>query len=212
LTCVLWSDAMSQAVVPAAAPSRTVCVETLSKYFVVPDLLCSVHPFLHDAANRSVSTDQTRSLTVPDIPSYSIYTGGVSSPLAGSGGASGGGVSNSRRCPSTSCVDFVSEYQRPEHRGRWDAVVTCFFLDTAKNPLEYIRTIAHCLKPGTGVWINTGPLLWHEATGAPPYDCLQLTAQELLQATELAGHCAIQQQNYIYNLITHLFSFESRAA
>ena len=48
---------------------------------------------------------------------------------------------------------------------------------------EYIRTIAHCLKPGTGVWINTGPLLWHQAAGAP-YDCLQLSQEELLQVRD----------------------------
>jgi hypothetical protein len=77
-----------------------------------------VHPFLHDAANRLVSTDQTRPVLVPDVSPYRICN---------------------CRSPSTSCAEFVSEYQRPEHRERWDAVVTCFFLDTAKNPLDYIR-------------------------------------------------------------------------
>ena len=41
-----------------------------------------------------------------------------------------------------------------------DAVLTCFFLDTAKNIFQYIETIAACLKPG-GCWINLGPLLYH---------------------------------------------------
>jgi carnosine N-methyltransferase len=44
----------------------------------------------------------------------------------------------------------------------WDCVVTCFFLDTAKNVIEYIEIIKNILKPG-GIWINFGPLLYHYA-------------------------------------------------
>jgi hypothetical protein len=32
--------------------------------------------------------------------------------------------------------------------GAWDAVVTCFFIDTAHNIVEYIEIIARILKPG----------------------------------------------------------------
>ncbi|GJY96469.1 S-adenosyl-L-methionine-dependent methyltransferases superfamily protein [Tanacetum coccineum] len=46
--------------------------------------------------------------------------------------------------------------------GAWDAVVTCFFLDTAHNIVEYIEIISKVLKDG-GVWINLGPLLYHFA-------------------------------------------------
>jgi carnosine N-methyltransferase len=38
--------------------------------------------------------------------------------------------------------------------------VTCFFLDTAHNVIEYIERIAAILKPG-GLWVNLGPLLYH---------------------------------------------------
>ncbi|WVY94971.1 hypothetical protein V8G54_034059 [Vigna mungo] len=44
----------------------------------------------------------------------------------------------------------------------WDAVVTCFFIDTAHNIVEYIEIISKILKDG-GVWINLGPLLYHFA-------------------------------------------------
>ncbi|KAJ2916233.1 hypothetical protein MD484_g4196, partial [Candolleomyces efflorescens] len=44
--------------------------------------------------------------------------------------------------------------------GQWDAVLTCFFIDTAKNIVNYLRIIHQILAPG-GVWINLGPLLWH---------------------------------------------------
>ncbi|KAK0583633.1 hypothetical protein LWI29_000571 [Acer saccharum] len=46
--------------------------------------------------------------------------------------------------------------------GVWDAVVTCFFIDTAHNIVEYIEIISRILKEG-GVWINLGPLLYHFA-------------------------------------------------
>ncbi|RVW37827.1 Carnosine N-methyltransferase [Vitis vinifera] len=46
--------------------------------------------------------------------------------------------------------------------GVWDAVVTCFFIDTAHNIVEYIEIISRILKDG-GVWINFGPLLYHFA-------------------------------------------------
>ncbi|KAG6830182.1 hypothetical protein H0H87_008958 [Tephrocybe sp. NHM501043] len=46
------------------------------------------------------------------------------------------------------------------HAGEWDAILTCFFIDTAKNIVNYLRIIHRILAPG-GVWVNLGPLLWH---------------------------------------------------
>lgn len=57
--------------------------------------------------------------------------------------------------------DFVEIYGKQE--AEWDCVVTCFFLDTAANPIEYIEIIYQILKPG-GMWINLGPLLYHWAS------------------------------------------------
>lgn len=37
--------------------------------------------------------------------------------------------------------------------------MTCFFIDTAKNIIDYLNVIYQVLKEG-GVWINLGPLLW----------------------------------------------------
>ena len=42
----------------------------------------------------------------------------------------------------------------------FDSVVTCYFIDTANNIIEYIETIYNILKIG-GLWINFGPLLYH---------------------------------------------------
>jgi hypothetical protein len=61
---------------------------------------------------------------------------------------------------SMAAGEFVEVYYRQvEH---WDALLTSFFIDTAKNILLYIRTFAAIIRPG-GFWANVGPLLWHFA-------------------------------------------------
>lgn len=56
--------------------------------------------------------------------------------------------------------EFIEIYgKQPEE---WNSVVTCFFIDTANNIIDYILTLHKCLKKG-GVWINFGPLLYHYA-------------------------------------------------
>ena len=42
----------------------------------------------------------------------------------------------------------------------FDSIVTCYFIDTANNIIEYIEIIHNILKVG-GLWINFGPLLYH---------------------------------------------------
>ena len=42
----------------------------------------------------------------------------------------------------------------------FDSIVTCYFIDTANNIIQYIETIHNILKIG-GLWINFGPLLYH---------------------------------------------------
>ena len=39
----------------------------------------------------------------------------------------------------------------------WDSIVTCFFIDTAHNVMDYLVTINKILKIG-GLWANIGPL------------------------------------------------------
>jgi carnosine N-methyltransferase len=48
----------------------------------------------------------------------------------------------------------------PDHAGQWDSVVSVFFIDTARNIVNYLQTIWGLLNEG-GVWVNLGPLLWH---------------------------------------------------
>ncbi|PRP86907.1 hypothetical protein PROFUN_03655 [Planoprotostelium fungivorum] len=97
-------------------------------------------PFIHQASNVINDDDQTRPIRIPDVvPSKILTTGGNFSMSAG---------------------EFVETYQH--QKGEWDCVVTCFFIDTAKNIIEYIQVIYDILRVG-GTWINLGPLLYHYA-------------------------------------------------
>ncbi|XP_059664823.1 uncharacterized protein LOC132311108 [Cornus florida] len=101
----------------------------------------TIYPWIHSNCNSLSDSDQLRSVSIPDIHPASA---GITEGFSMCGG------------------DFVEVYSDPSQVGVWDAVVTCFFLDTAHNIVEYIEIISRILKDG-GVWINLGPLLYHFA-------------------------------------------------
>jgi hypothetical protein len=58
--------------------------------------------------------------------------------------------------------DFTAIYSNISRKTSFDAVVTCFFIDTAKGDvLTYLAIIANVLREG-GIWINAGPLHYHQ--------------------------------------------------
>ena len=75
--------------------------------------------------------------------------------------------------------DFVRLYGS-QRSTSYDVVVTCFFLDTATNVLEYLAILSNILRKG-GQWINIGPLQWH--TNA----YLQPAADELKKLIPIFG-------------------------
>ncbi|KAH7285708.1 hypothetical protein KP509_33G042200 [Ceratopteris richardii] len=101
----------------------------------------AIHPWIHSNCNMISDAIQLQTVYFPDLhPGSAGITDGFS------------------MCAG----DFVEVYSHSSQEGMWDAVVTCFFIDTAHNIVEYIEIIARILKPG-GVWINLGPLLYHFA-------------------------------------------------
>lgn len=74
--------------------------------------------------------------------------------------------------------DFVSLFG--DSSGAFDAVVTLFFIDTARNMVAYLAAIHAALRPG-GVWINLGPLLY----GTAPW--IELSLDEVLRLAEAVG-------------------------
>jgi len=90
--------------------------------------------------------------------------------------------------------EFVEVYGRPAQAGAWSAVVTCFFIDTAHNIIEYLETMFRLLEPG-GVWINVGPLHYHFAdnvvlrdeTFPVPVVSIELTLREVVAIATRVG-------------------------
>lgn len=75
----------------------------------------------------------------------------------------------------------------------FDAVVTCFFIDTAHNVLQYLEVIHAVLKPG-GVWIHLGPLLWHWADGSWSELSVELSLADVRQAALLTGFTPLHHE------------------
>jgi carnosine N-methyltransferase len=128
---------------------------------------CTLHPYLHHALNHRSRADMLRAVRVPDVcPAEYV-------DLLSSTGF------------SMAAGDFVELFGDSEQRGQWDAVVTCFFVDTAHNIVEYVRVIFAALKPG-GVWLNLGPLLYHFAETRGEAS-IELELDELLRVVERVG-------------------------
>lgn len=100
----------------------------------------SLYPYLHSFSNSRSASDLLAPVPIPDVlPSD---------------------VEDSQGDFSFASGDFLQVYAAPSERGTWDAVATCFFIDTARNVVDYLEMIWRLLKPG-GVWVNCGPTLWH---------------------------------------------------
>ncbi|XP_024524329.1 carnosine N-methyltransferase [Selaginella moellendorffii] len=117
-----------------------ICSSFILNQTVEPDEF-EMHPWIHSNCNKISDKDQLQSVRFPDVhPGSAGITEGFS------------------MCAG----DFLEVYGHESQTGAWDAVVTCFFIDTAHNVVDYIEVIHKVLKPG-GVWINLGPLLYHFA-------------------------------------------------
>ncbi|OIW14421.1 hypothetical protein TanjilG_20867 [Lupinus angustifolius] len=87
----------------------------------------TIYPWIHSNCNSLSDSDQLRPVSIPDIHPASA---GITEGFSMCGG------------------DFVEVYSDSSQAGTWDAVVTCFFLDTAHNIIEYIEIISKILKDG----------------------------------------------------------------
>lgn len=131
------------------------------------------HPYVLDGMANEV--DSQRRFDVVRFPDV-VPTFGTTTTCSSS--------SNISSCGSLSYTvgSFVGtddEYYQRQRVGQFDAIVTCFFIDTATNIYEYLETIRALLRPGSGVWINVGPVQWHHnAVLRPSVDELQ----DLLEA------------------------------
>jgi hypothetical protein len=88
--------------------------------------------------------------------------------------------------------DFVGIYgaENRERQEVYDGVVTCFFIDTGQDVIEYINTIHHVLRKG-GIWINLGPLHYHSKQAVP------YSFNHLLEIIELSGFHVLEESKVI---------------
>ncbi|KAF3042809.1 hypothetical protein E8E11_007692 [Didymella keratinophila] len=114
----------------------------------------SIAPFAFSCSNHLSRADQFQAFAVPDIhPGTALAT------------STGSQVPAHERM-SMATGDFCVLYSSPDYKETFDAVATIFFIDTAPNIIRYIEAVRNCVKAG-GIWINLGPLLWHQAPKGP---------------------------------------------
>ena len=103
----------------------------------------TIQPFIHILSNLFNFESAFRKLLIPDENIKEELLKSETGSLYMEGG------------------DFISTYKNKLNF--YDSIVTCFFIDTAYNIIEYIETIYNTLKVG-GIWINIGPLLYHHTS------------------------------------------------
>uniref|UniRef100_A0A915EHX1 carnosine N-methyltransferase n=1 Tax=Ditylenchus dipsaci TaxID=166011 RepID=A0A915EHX1_9BILA len=98
----------------------------------------TIYPYVMEFSNSWSYTDQLRPIKFPDVSTL---------------------LHSERKNVFSMCAgDFLQAYEKEGEK--FDCVATVFFLDTAANPITYIRTIHRILKTG-GIWVNFGPLTYH---------------------------------------------------
>ncbi|KAM6501500.1 N2227 domain containing protein [Amanita muscaria] len=122
----------------------------------------TIYPYVHSFSNIPNSRAMLRPIKIPDVLTSDLPSTADFSLVAG---------------------DFEEVYgssvgPTEPHAGQWDAILTCFFVDTAKNVINYLRIIHKILSPG-GIWINLGPLLWHWENNDTNDPSIELTLEEV---------------------------------
>ncbi|KAL5478532.1 hypothetical protein ACEPAI_2716 [Sanghuangporus weigelae] len=131
----------------------------------------TIYPYVHSLSNIPNREALLRPITIPDALPSGIPRGVNFSLVAG---------------------DFEEVYGTDDHdedepqTGQWNAIMTCFFIDTAKNVINYLRIIHKILAPG-GVWINLGPLLWHWENNTTNDISIELDLEEVKSLCKRMG-------------------------
>ncbi|KAN0065054.1 hypothetical protein ACQY0O_001549 [Thecaphora frezii] len=130
----------------------------------------TIYPYVHSSSNWRTASHMLRPVCIPDVLPSELPPTSDFSMTAG---------------------EFCEVYSKPDERASWNAVATCFFIDTARNVVRYLETLNHLLPVG-GYWINAGPLLWHfEGSGGQQAGAddlsIELTLDELLHLCTKMG-------------------------
>ncbi|KAI0249331.1 N2227-like protein [Lactifluus subvellereus] len=139
-------------------------------FFVLYSKSHTIYPYAHFLSNVPNRAATLKRVQIQDVLPSDLPPGSNFPPVAG---------------------DFKEVYGQQDGEadpnepsaGLWGAILTCFFTDTAKNIVDYLRIIHRILSP-RGIWINLGPLLWHfeEDTTSDPSVELYLEEVKALAA------------------------------
>ncbi|KAI8914355.1 N2227-like protein-domain-containing protein [Gorgonomyces haynaldii] len=140
-----------------------------------------IFPWIHTFSNLTSQSSQLKCVKIPDFV--------VKEPNADF---------------SMTAGDFTEIYSMQSQENQWDVIVTCFFIDTAKDVFEYLQVMKHCLKNG-GRWINLGPLLYHFEGDQSTYS-IEYTLEEVKQMSASLG---FDIQNESFTESTYSSSQES---
>lgn len=94
-----------------------------------------IQPYALNTCNRFKMKDHVRQTPVPEHP--------VTEALL----------------PAIQLGDFLHLYDSAAELASYDALLTAFAVDSTWNIFRFVRTAAHCVKPG-GLWANFGPLAY----------------------------------------------------
>lgn len=138
--------------------------------------LLEFFPFVHDPLlNQRSHAARFRGVAAPDGEARRLAARQWAAAAAAAAGSS----------PSSSLSLEVGGLlaHAAARPGGYDAVVTCFFVDTGRHPLDYLWAIRRLLCPG-GYWVNLGPLNYHAQL---PEGGVQLTLEDLEWAAAEMG-------------------------
>ncbi|KAI8979511.1 N2227-like protein-domain-containing protein [Mycotypha africana] len=124
-----------------------------------------IYPFIHSFSNIKSDQKQLTPIKIPDVVPADLPSTVDFSMVAG---------------------DFTEIYIQDSNIGAWDVIVTCFFMDTAKNIIEYMEVIHKALKPN-GKWINIGPLLYHFEDSSSGDSSIELSLESVKKVAQDIG-------------------------
>ncbi|KAI8883285.1 N2227-like protein [Backusella circina FSU 941] len=125
-----------------------------------------IYPFIHSFSNIKSDEQQLAPIRIPDTLPANLPPTVDFSMVAG---------------------DFIEVYgQQENNAAAWDVVVTCFFIDTAKNIIEYMEVIHKTLKQN-GTWINIGPLLYHFEDSTNGDTSIELSLEQVKEVAKKIG-------------------------
>ncbi|CAF0739302.1 unnamed protein product [Brachionus calyciflorus] len=128
-----------------------------------------IYPYVDSWSNNINFENQTREIHFPDVSPHDF--------------------SNQLSQFSMGAGDFLEVYNEEE---KWECIVTCFFIDTAHNIIDYIERIWKLLKRD-GYWINLGPLLYHFSK-IPGEFSIELSYKQLKRVIERVGFKYLKEE------------------